>query len=613
MRFDCVVPYVATKVSAETFETQDPIGLYVTDYKSESFPLPLQISGNRANNVRTTYDGTAWIPDNTIYWGESKANVYAYYPYVDNIIDVDAQPFSVAADQNEEDSYENSDVLWAKAEAVSQGDGVVQLEMKHLMSRLVVKIVAGEDYVGSLPSNATVHLHNTVADAHIALATGAVTKDPYAGAKSIKMKNCGIQASSEGKAVIYEVIVVPQMLQSIVPLLEINSKSVSYLLEDSFNFKQGISYTYTIVLNTSTTGIKIDIGCSTDDWNNMGSGPDDGEGDSDSGEYVDLSLYTDLSADGAANCYLVKANGNYKFKAVQGNSLYSVGNVKNTKVLWETFGTDLRPNEGDLIASTGFQDGYIYFSTAENFSNGNASIAASNSKGVILWSWHIWCSEEGWIDHVYSNDAGIMMDRNLGATSAIPGDVGALGLLYQWGRKEPFVGSCSISSNVLASSTGNWNNISGSVYVTMQYSESHPTTHIDGWNGGDLTYTWRMSAYEKGLYDPCPVGYRVPDGGENGFWVLASANTVISTDWTNHGITWVLSDMETTAWYPQVGCRKPELYEVGTYGRYWTAYAENSQHLTSNVLHFAGSVYPLYTSNRSDASVVRCVKDLSEK
>lgn len=41
--------------------------------------------------------------------------------------------------------------------------------MKHAMSRLVVKIMAGEEYVVSLPKDATVHLHSTVADARFSL------------------------------------------------------------------------------------------------------------------------------------------------------------------------------------------------------------------------------------------------------------------------------------------------------------------------------------------------------------------------------------------------------------------------------------------------------------
>ena len=332
-----------SRVANGAFEAEDKVGLYVTDYADATTPAPLQISGNRANNEAMTYDGAKWATERPIYWGEGKSDVYAYYPYIAEVEDVDNQPFSVALDQTVEGAYEASDLLWAKAEGVQQSGGAVSLAMKHQMSRLVVKIMAGKEYIGSLPADATVHRHSTVTDARISLANGSVVKDPYGGAHSIKMRNLGICTFAEGEAVVYEAIVVPQMLETSVPLLEINSKSVSYLLEDMFNFKPGVSYTYTAVLNTSTTAIKVEIGCEIEDWNNIGGGSEGEGGSGSEGEDdgIDLSLYTDLSTEGTANCYLVKGAGNYKFKAVQGNSDWSVGNVKKTEVLWETFGTDV--------------------------------------------------------------------------------------------------------------------------------------------------------------------------------------------------------------------------------------------------------------------------------
>ena len=146
-----------------------------------------------------------------------------------------------------------------------------------------------------------------------------------------------------------------------------------------------------------------------------------------------------------ANCYIVSDAGTYSFETVKGNSHEYVGQVATAEVLWETFGYSLRPQKGDLVRDVIYESNRVYFRTAKSFKEGNAVIAVKDADGTILWSWHIWCAEEGWQEQVYANDAGIMMDRNLGATSATPGDVGALGLLYQWGRKDPFLGSSSIS------------------------------------------------------------------------------------------------------------------------------------------------------------------------
>lgn len=625
MLFDVASPSAHTRASNGAFEPEDKIGVYVTDYADDTTPMPLQISGNRANNEALLFDGASWAPERTIYWGEGKSDVYAYYPYME-VEDVDEQPFSVALDQDTDGAYEASDLLWAKAEGVAQADGAVSLAMNHSMSRLVVKIIAGEEYVGSLPEDATVHLHSTVADAHISLANGSVVKNPYSGAKSIKMRNLGIHTFAEGEAVVYEAIVVPQMLVGRVPLLEINSKSVSYLLEDTFNFKPGTSYTYTAVLNTSTTAIKVEIGCEIEDWNNIGggSGSEDGEDGEDGDEGSNLAKYTDLSTEGPANCYMISEAGDYRFKAVKGNTNETVGNVKQVEVLWETFGTDEMPNVGDLIAEATYENGYVCFSTPETFKNGNASIAVRNSKGVILWSWHIWFTEEGWIDHVYANNAGTMMDRHLGATSATPGNVGAFGLLYQWGRKDPFVGSCATSGSTFAASTGNWDTVSGSKSVS--FAEQNPTKFViesfDWCSQPDGDYAaLRWYNDKKSPWDPCPYGYRVPNGGNDSFWAIALGtsaemfeNERIKWDDTYCGNYWTLADGETTAWYPATGhrsCSDGLLESVGSDGGdCWSACLGPSNSWDAYELSFFGGwVKPSSHTLCGCGFSVRCVKE----
>ena len=97
----------------------DKIGIYVTDYTKDA-PAALQVSGNRANNEGVVYNGDKWVAERSIYWGEGKSDIYAYYPYINNVTDVDEFPFSIATDQDAEGAYEASDLLWAKAEYVSE-------------------------------------------------------------------------------------------------------------------------------------------------------------------------------------------------------------------------------------------------------------------------------------------------------------------------------------------------------------------------------------------------------------------------------------------------------------------------------------------------------------
>ena len=117
MSFNILAPGLQTKVANNAFEASDVIGLYVTDYVNETTPMPLQISGNHVNNMTLTFDDGAWTPEQTIYWGKGKSDIYAYYPYISEMQDVESQYFEVSSDQTKE-GYEASDLLWAKAEGV---------------------------------------------------------------------------------------------------------------------------------------------------------------------------------------------------------------------------------------------------------------------------------------------------------------------------------------------------------------------------------------------------------------------------------------------------------------------------------------------------------------
>lgn len=187
--------------------------------------------------------------------------------------------------------------------------------------------------------------------------------------------------------------------------------------------------------------------------------------------------YTDLSANGTANCYLVTSPGFYKFKAdVKGNGvvpsqLESVAGEtaiapKSALVLW--YNTLQKSNnwvdESPVYLSSVSldSDGYIRFYTPAAFVPGNVVIAAFAEEGVtyenitvdenkcinnatLLWSWNIWAAEGYDPEATAVNaDGNVFMDRNLGAVISGLGatgsyePAGAVGNYYQWGRKDPF-------------------------------------------------------------------------------------------------------------------------------------------------------------------------------
>ena len=334
----------------------------------------------------------------------------------------------------------------------------------------------------------------------------------------------------------------------------------------------------------------------------------------------------ETGCDETANCYIVSQAGTYSFPTVKGNSTESVGQVASANVLWESFGTSTTPSVGDLIKSVSYQNGTITYTTADIFKEGNAVIAAKDANGTILWSWHIWFTD-GPQGQEYYNNAGIMMDRNLGATSATPGKVGALGLLYQWGRKDPFLGSSDISSTAIAKSTITWPSAvsSDSSTGTISYATSHPTTFIT-YNGNNLDwyYTgssstdntrWTTSDKTKSIYDPCPDGWRVPDGDFNGVWSKALGSSS-SFDYTysssNEGINFSGKfGSASTIWYPASGYRSygdGSLYNVGYYGSCWSA-SPFSNYAYYLYFYYDGRVGPSSHSDRALGQSVRCLQE----
>lgn len=161
----------------------------------------------------------------------------------------------------------------------------------------------------------------------------------------------------------------------------------------------------------------------------------------------------ELSAEGTANCYIAQPNGSYCFNAAvkgnglrDGNSRYitfegvEITDGSYAALVWEaTFDGD-RTRSSHIIDKEPIysaDDKMIYFSTGK--SEGNALISLHNASGEILWSWHIWVMAES----VTTSSANGLewMDRNLGALNNNIGDISNRGMLYQWGRKEPFLPS----------------------------------------------------------------------------------------------------------------------------------------------------------------------------
>lgn len=275
----------------------------------------------------------------------------------------------------------------------------------------------------------------------------------------------------------------------------------------------------------------------------------------------------------------------------------------------------------------------INYDNTEPFGNAVIGIrkadANFNPVGDYLWSWHIWVSDYNGELQDYSGTNGFkMMDRNLGAKNNTKGDIGALGLLYQWGRKDPFVGASATffpegSEITYATTTHNWPSpVSFNVGGTMNYAVQHPTVFITSEDAGIAnpmksdwmqtpdSYLWSNST--KTIYDPCPKGYKVASRRS---WESLNADNFVF-DNINNGRSY------GDVWYPAAGARRGEdaiLRYVGTHGYAVWSSGSATQTVSGVLNYFARTMYYYntdtgsgldvdYRSSRAHGATVRCVE-----
>ena len=248
-----------TRATATDFENGDRIGLYVAQADA-----PLEIGGNLVNNEALTHNGSSWNAAHTLYWDEGTYNAYAYYPYIQGVSSIDDQPFSVATDQSTAKTatalggYEASDLLFATTKGIKASASPINLTFKHIMSKIKIRLIKGEDFEGEMPATADVYIHNTVPTATVDLQAGVATR-------YVKGTRQTIKAQQEG-AYSYSAIVVPQRVENRQPLVEVVMRGVSYMYESKFVFKPGVEHLVNLVITNNPDKIKIEIGGEVENW-----------------------------------------------------------------------------------------------------------------------------------------------------------------------------------------------------------------------------------------------------------------------------------------------------------------------------------------------------------
>jgi len=230
-----------------------------------------------------------------------------------------------------------------------------------------------------------------------------------------------------------------------------------------------------------------------------------------------------------ANSFIVPAaSGTYTIPAqYQGNSSTSVGSAAYAEIMWQgQLSGSVTPFISSAVYFTNNNNkGYIRFNRTGG--EGNALVAVKDIDGNILWSWHLWITDNADIAAINTGKVLVnsssqpvvtIMDRNLGALN-IENDNNSQshGLAYQYGRKDPFMGSRFVyyggstkyeSFASIFPGTAIWCDLGVSDF-NMNYSISHPNIRSIRSSGWFVTDSPSWAGDSKTLYDPCPAGWRV--------------------------------------------------------------------------------------------------------
>ena len=223
-----------------------------------------------------------------------------------------------------------------------------------------------------------------------------------------------------------------------------------------------------------------------------------------------------------ANSYIVSTEGLYGFET-KTNDGNPIEGIESADWLWTS-------KANNIVEGVTYFNGVISFKATGK--TGNALIVALNKEKEIVWSWHIWATPQPKL-LTYDNGT-VIMDRFLGATSTGWEGVEPLGLLYQWGRKDPFWGANNAKENEEKDCTFNqaremttinpkfnmdWMYIGGrGKGTTIDESIKNPVCMWADESTSD--YHWlavsdkTLWAEQKTIYDPCPAGYRVSSSDE---------------------------------------------------------------------------------------------------
>lgn len=365
----------------------------------------------------------------------------------------------------------------------------------------------------------------------------------------------------------------------------------------------------------------------------------------------------DLSAGGTANCYVVGEAGVYSFAAdMRGNGVSANHDAESKRFEGAIAIGDGYTADWLWASDEGIVSDVVFDRTAKRIRftasgrRGNAVIALFDGARVV-WSWHVWATDDPAAQPVSGTAGALFLDRNLGATSTAVDDPASFGFFYQWGRKDPFIAASAIVNptgyavpegdpfrteleghyTVNPSYGATWTTLDNddaaiASGASVEYAAEHPMTFVSyraqvgssgvgAWfNDDNVRYAelWGFDFVEKDniktMFDPCPPGYKVPGWYKES---MADAGTATMTrvgeqqSRTYNGGYWPAQGYRT---------REGKLSNIGKYGYYWSAcafnYSNNAQNYKGYMLYWYSRMVSASTvQDEAIGGNVRCVRE----
>ena len=291
--------------------------------------------------------------------------------------------------------------------------------------------------------------------------------------------------------------------------------------------------------------------------------------------------------------------------------------------------------------------------TIENYANfckvtvgeneGDYILEAKDADETVLWDWIIWITDTPQ-DIALKDGKTILLDRNIGAVCAYPKDTIAAysenwGLRFQFGRKDP-VFNASTNKIPTSAEVGTLDYVRQNPAAFVQPLDTTLAEHQE-WYGDWLWQGTRnlWDGPEKTIYDPCPAGYRVPEGGASSFWGTINFKTSVLKEWdgnTTEDAAGYFADLRGYWFDVTTDASQPLFMPRGSYcsgntGTYYTGGVYWCRHdvgVTSNTTkrswYNGRAFYLSYTTNsgnsvsntsnnnRATGGFIRCQKIVTE-